>query len=125
MRHVVQKDIDLDNLRDVGAGLGQDRLDVLAAGGRLHGDAARHERAAWLAGDLARDEDESRGGDGLGVWAGGWGRSLGSIAVLGGDGPTWECFGGGDFLHFGCHCEFGRAVKGSDLLGFGGLKTSE
>jgi hypothetical protein len=57
IRHIRQKHGALDDIRNVAAGLSQDRLDILAAGGGLRGDGARHEGAVGLAGDLARDED--------------------------------------------------------------------
>ena len=68
--HVAEEHGALDHLGQVRPGLGQDRLDVLAARGRLHRDAAAHQLAGRVAGDLARDEDEAGAGcgDGLGLW---------------------------------------------------------
>jgi hypothetical protein len=65
----------------------------------------------------------------LGIGAGSWTsvrQSQLRLCVVGTDKQTWKCFGGGDFLHFGCHCECssfgkGRAVKGPGLLGIGAL----
>jgi hypothetical protein len=68
--HAVQEHVDLDHLGDVRPGLGQNGLDVLGARRRLHRDAAVHQLAVRVGRDLARDEDEAVGYDGLGLWTG-------------------------------------------------------
>lgn len=68
--HVVQEDVALDDARDVAAGRRQDGLDVLAALGRLVGDAAFGEVAVLVGGDLAGDVDGWAGDDGLGLEGG-------------------------------------------------------
>jgi hypothetical protein len=55
--HVVQEHVDLDNALDGAPGLGEDRLDVLAALSGLVTDVTFNELAIGGAGDLARDVD--------------------------------------------------------------------
>lgn len=65
--HVVEEDVDLDDLLDRGVGFFQDGDDVLAALGGLVGDVALDQGASLVGGDLAGDEDIGTGDDGLGL----------------------------------------------------------
>lgn len=66
--HVVEEDVDLDDVLDGCVGLLQDGDDVLAAQCCLVGDAALDQGAGLVGGDLAGDEDVGPGDDGLGLW---------------------------------------------------------
>ena len=61
--HVIQEHIDLDHALNGAAGLSKDRLDVLAAAGRLVADATFDELAVSAGGGLAGHEDGAAGGD--------------------------------------------------------------
>jgi len=63
----------LDDPAQVATGFGQNGLDALARSLGLVCDAALDQRAGFVGGDLARDEDVWTGLDGLAVWADGWG----------------------------------------------------
>jgi hypothetical protein len=65
--HVVEEDIDLDDLLNGCVGLLQDGNDVLAALCGLVGDATLDQGAGLVGGDLAGDEDLRTGDDGLGL----------------------------------------------------------
>lgn len=67
VRHVVQKDIDLDDLCDVRAGFLEDGDDVIAAGGCFIGDGAFNEVALVVGRDLAGDVDLGSCDYGLGL----------------------------------------------------------
>jgi hypothetical protein len=58
----------LDHALERAAGRLEDVLEVLAAGGRLVGDAALDEVARCVTGDLAGDPNLRAGLDGLGLW---------------------------------------------------------
>ena len=63
--HVGQEDVDLDDLLDAGAGVGEDGLQVLDAGRRLLADGALDEVPLRVGGDLAGAVDGRRGLDGV------------------------------------------------------------
>lgn len=65
--HVVEEDIDLDNLLNRCVGLLQDGDDVFATLCGLVGDAALDQGAGLVGGDLAGDEDLRTGDDSLGL----------------------------------------------------------
>jgi hypothetical protein len=68
--HIGQEDVHLDDLGHLGAGGGQDGLDVVAAGLSQVADVAGDEGAGGVGGDLAGDEDLAVGADGLGLGGG-------------------------------------------------------
>lgn len=65
--HVGQEDVDLDDLGNAGAGLGEDSLQVGNGGGSLLLDGALNQLASRIAGDRARAVDGGGGLDGLGL----------------------------------------------------------
>ena len=75
MCHIVEENVDLDDLLDRSIGFLQNGNDVLAALCCLIGDAALDQSAGLVGRDLARDENLGAGDDGLGLWCGlaGWG----------------------------------------------------
>lgn len=65
--HVSEEHVDLDDLGHLGAGSGQNGLDVVAAGLGEFADGAGDEGAGGVGGDLAGDEDLAVGADCLGL----------------------------------------------------------
>jgi hypothetical protein len=67
VRHIVQKDVDLDDLCDIWASFLEDGDDVVAAGGGFISDGAFNEVALIVSGDLAGDVDLGSCNYGLGL----------------------------------------------------------